>query len=65
MTSMRTFFLFIFVFAIIVALVALVPICLSAQDSATGAIRGTVVDSSGSRMAQASIVVVNAATGTR
>jgi len=58
------------VFAIIVVLIALVlialvPICLTAQDSATGAIRGAVVDSSGSRMAQASIVVVNAATGTR
>ncbi len=65
MTSTRTGFLFAFVFAIIVVLIALVPICLNAQDSATGAIRGTVVDSSGSRMAQASIVVVNAATGTR
>ncbi len=36
-----------------------------AQDAATGAIHGTVVDPSGSRIAQASIVVVNAATGTR
>ena len=35
---------------------------LAAQD-ATGAIRGTVFDSTGSRIAQASIVVVNAATG--
>ena len=35
-----------------------------AQD-ATGAIRGTVSDSSGSRIAQASIVVVSTATGTR
>ncbi len=65
MTSTRTFFLFVFVFAIIVVLIALVPICLNAQDSATGAIRGTVVDSSGSRMAQASIVVVNTAMDTR
>ncbi len=65
MTSTRTFFLFLFVIATMVALIALVPICLTAQDSATGAIRGTVVDSSGSRIAQASIAVVNAATSTR
>jgi hypothetical protein len=38
---------------------------LSAQDSATGAIRGTVLDAPGSRIPQASIVVVNTATGTR
>ena len=63
MTSTRTVFLFVCLFANIV-LIALVPICLHAQDSAMGAIRGTVVHSSGSRMAQASIVVVNAATGT-
>ncbi len=37
----------------------------AAQDSATGAIRGTVLDSTGSRIAKASIVVVNAATATR
>ncbi|HKI00295.1 MAG TPA: TonB-dependent receptor [Candidatus Sulfotelmatobacter sp.] len=37
----------------------------TAQDAATGAIRGTVVDATGGRVAQASIVVVNAATGTR
>jgi len=36
----------------------------SAQD-ATGSIRGTVLDSSGSRIAQASIVVVNTATAVR
>jgi hypothetical protein len=36
-----------------------------AQDSATGAIRGTVVDPSGSRIAQATIVVVSVATGAR
>ena len=65
MPSTRTFFLYIFVIVIIVALIALVPICLTAQDSATGAIRGTVVDASGSRIAQASIVVVNTATSTR
>src|SRR5437764_13277119 len=38
---------------------------LAAQDSATGTIRGTVQDSTGSRIARASIVVVNTATGTR
>jgi hypothetical protein len=36
-----------------------------AQDSATGSIRGTVMDSSGGRIAQASIVMVNTATGAR
>ena len=36
-----------------------------AQDSATGAIRGSVLDPSGSRIAQASIVAVNSATGAR
>jgi hypothetical protein len=36
-----------------------------AQDSADGALRGAVLDSSGSRIAQASIVIVNNATGTR
>ena len=41
------------------------PVRLVAQDSATGAIRGTVLDSTGGRMAQASIVVVNTATGAR
>jgi len=38
---------------------------LTAQDSDTGAIRGIVVDPSGGRIAQASIVAVNAATGVR
>ncbi len=37
----------------------------SAQDSATGSIRGSVLDSTGERIAQASIVVVNLATGVR
>jgi hypothetical protein len=38
---------------------------LAAQDAATGAIRGTVVDPTGSRVVQATIVVVNTATGVR
>src|ERR1700732_3345921 len=37
----------------------------SSQDAATGAIRGTVLDPTGSRIAQASIVAVNGATGAR
>jgi len=41
------------------------PSRLAAQDSATGSIRGTVLDSSGGRIPQASIVVVNSATGRR
>ena len=40
------------------------PAFLAAQD-ATGSIRGTVLDSTGSRISQASIVVVNIATSTR
>ena len=36
-----------------------------AQDSATGSLRGTVLDPSGARVAEASVVIVNSATGTR
>jgi len=43
----------------------LVPTLVPAQDAATGAIHGTVLDPSGSRIAQATIAVVNAATGVR
>jgi len=43
----------------------MLPVRLNAQDSATGAIRGTVLDSTGSRIPQASIVVVNTASGAR
>jgi hypothetical protein len=38
---------------------------LAAQDAATGALHGTVVDATGSRIARASIVVVSTATGVR
>ncbi len=38
---------------------------LRAQDSATGAIHGTVVDATGGRIAQALVVLVNSATGAR
>jgi Carboxypeptidase regulatory-like domain/TonB dependent receptor len=65
MSSTRSFFLYVFIFLMIAVLVLLIPLCLSAQDSATGAIRGTVVDPAGARIAQASMVVVNLATGTR
>jgi len=37
----------------------------TAQDGATGAIRGSVLDPAGGRVAQASIVAVNSATGVR
>jgi hypothetical protein len=50
---------------VLIPLVIALPAPLAAQDSATGAIRGTVVDASGSRIARASIVVVNTATGAR
>jgi hypothetical protein len=43
----------------------LITVPLPAQDSSTGSIRGTVLDPSGSRVAQASIVVVNSASGAR
>ena len=49
----------------LIALATLLAASLAAQDSATGAIRGTVLDATGSRIPQASIVVVNTATGTR
>ncbi|HET6181683.1 MAG TPA: carboxypeptidase-like regulatory domain-containing protein [Candidatus Sulfotelmatobacter sp.] len=51
-------------FALILVLVIMpAPPRLWAQDSAIGTIRGTVLDASGGRIAQASIVVVNTATG--
>ena len=43
----------------------LVSLPLCAQDAATGAIRGTVLDPSGSHIAGASIVVVSSTTGVR
>jgi hypothetical protein len=47
------------------ALLTLRSSLLTAQDSATGAIRGTVSDASGGRITQALIVAVNAATSRR
>jgi len=60
MTSTRLFSLLV-----LIPLMILIPVDLTAQDSATGSIRGTVLDATGSRIAQASIVVVNTATGAR
>ena len=49
----------------LVLFLTILPMGLKAQDSATGALRGVVLDSSGSRIPQASIAVVNLATGVR
>jgi hypothetical protein len=51
----------------LISLLAVSMCCvrLTAQDSATGSIRGIVLDPSGARVPQASVVVVNAATSTR
>ena len=48
-------------FSLLFAALTLAP----AQDAATGALRGTVVDPTGGRIPQAAIVVVNTATGAR
>src|SRR5579872_5454621 len=45
--------------------VILLPALLFPQDSATGSIRGTVLDSTGGRIAQASVVVANTDSGAR
>jgi hypothetical protein len=55
-----------FPFAVsLLSLVLLNPAQVFAQDSATGSIQGTVLDPSGARVAQASVVVVNAGTAAR
>jgi len=46
-------------------LLVLVPALAAAQDGATGAIRGIVLDPAGGRIAQASIVLLNSATSSR
>ncbi len=50
---------------ILVSLVILLPIPISAQDASSGAIRGTVVDSSGHPIVDASIALVDSAQGFR
>lgn len=50
---------------ILVAMVTTAPFRVLAQDSAMGAIRGVVLDSTGSVIAQASVVVVNNASARR
>jgi hypothetical protein len=54
--SILCFFIFI-----LISLAATAP----AQDASTGAIRGTVADAAGSRVAGAIVVFVDAATGFR
>ncbi|HTT25112.1 MAG TPA: carboxypeptidase-like regulatory domain-containing protein [Candidatus Sulfotelmatobacter sp.] len=51
--------------ASLVAVLVSTSIAVQAQDSATGTIRGTVVDPSGARVSQALVVVVNSGTGVR
>src|SRR5579864_905979 len=53
----RTYFIFFLLF--------LLAALASAQDAATGALRGAVVDPSGDRIPQASLVLVNTDTGAR
>jgi hypothetical protein len=62
MFSARTLSFTTLIFFVFIPLTIL---SLRAQDSATGSLRGTVVDFTGSRVPQASIVVVSAATGAR
>jgi len=51
--------------ALRILLICLTVATARAQDAATGAIRGSATDPSGSRIPQANIVVVNTGTGTR
>ena len=52
-------------FLISLTLFSLLLAGLGAQDAATGAIQGTVLDPTGGRIAQASVVAANSATGVR
>ena len=51
--------------SLVLALLTVKPVYLVAQDSATGAVRGTVVDARGGRIPQASVVLVNTSTSAR
>ena len=59
-TRVRCLSIILAVFVVTLALISS-----AAQDSATGSLRGTVLDSTRGRIAQATIVVVNMATGSR
>ncbi len=63
MLAVRTTSLLLAFFALMIVLCS--PGQLSGQDSATGSLRGTVLDPTGARVMQASIVAVNAGTGAR
>ena len=49
----------------LLTLLVLSPFLAAAQDASTGAIRGNVLDASGSRISKASVVIANTATGFR
>ena len=63
MLAVRTTSLWLALIAFVIVLCT--PAQLTGQDSATGSLRGTVVDPTGARVMQASIVVVNDGTGAR
>ena len=63
MLAVRTTSLLLAIYALLIALC--IPAPLAGQDSATGSIRGTVIDPTGARVPQASIFAVNAGTGAR
>ena len=51
--------------ASLILIVLSLSLCVTAQDSSTGAIRGTVTDPAGARLVLANVVAVNLATGFR
>ena len=63
MLAVRNVSLLLAVTAIII--LVCIPSSLAGQDSATGSIRGAVLDPGDARVTQASIVVVNSGTGAR
>ena len=65
MSSKRKFVAVLIVLSALFLIMIPMPIRLIAEDSATGAIRGVVLDLNGGRISQASVVVVNHATGVR